>query len=228
MEKRTIVVTGVTRGLGLAMARSFVKLGHTVVGCGTTEEELEKISKEFGHSHSISPVDVTSTEQVQQWAGATIREFGVPDLLINNAATINQNANLWEVSPAEFSKIVDVNIKGVHHVICAFVPAMVERRSGIIVNFSSTWGRSTSENVAPYCATKWAIEGLTQAMSQELPRGMATLALNPGVINTDMLRTCFGPSASSFPDPETWAKKAVPLILGFNESHNGQSLNVSD
>ena len=75
----------------------------------------------------------------------------------------------------------------------------------MIVNFSSGWGRSTSAEVAPYCATKWAIEGLSQALAQELPKGMACVALNPGIIDTEMLRSCFGESAASYPDAAEWA-----------------------
>ena len=104
----------------------------------------------------------------------------------------NAGAPLWEVPGEEFDKLVDINIKGVARVIRAFVPAMVKRGSGVIVNFSSGWGRSTSPEVAPYCATKYAIEGLTLALAQELPHGMAAVPLNPGIIDTDMLRASFG------------------------------------
>src|SRR5205807_5285973 len=124
----------------------------------------------------------------------------------NNAALINPNAPLWEVPAEEFSDVIDVNIKGVANMIRHFVPAMIERGSGVIVNFSSGWGRSTSPKVATYCATKWAIEGLTQALSQELPAGMAAIPLNPGIINTDMLQSSFGSSASAYPTAEEWAK----------------------
>ncbi len=116
--------------------------------------------------------------------------------MLNNAGVINRNARLWEVPEREFSQVIDVNIKGIANVIRHFVPAMVKRKRGVIVNFSSGWGRSTDAEVAPYCATKWAIEGLTQAFAQELPSGMAAVALNPGIINTDMLQSCFGGSAS--------------------------------
>ena len=91
-----------------------------------------------------------------------------------------------------FPQVIDVNLKGMANVIRHFVPAMVKNKSGVIVNFSSGWGRSTDAEVAPYCATKWAIEGLTQALAQELPPGMAAVPLNPGIINTGMLRSCFG------------------------------------
>ena len=81
--------------------------------------------------------------------------------------------------------------------------------------------------MAPYCATKWAIEGLTQSLAQELPEGMAAVPLNPGVINTDMLRSCFGPSAADFVSAEEWAEIAIPFLLELGPGHNGQSLTVS-
>jgi NAD(P)-dependent dehydrogenase (short-subunit alcohol dehydrogenase family) len=104
---------------------------------------------------------------------------------------------------------------------------MIERKQGVIVNFSSGWGRSTSPEVSGYCASKWAIEGLTQALAQELPNGMAAVPLNPGIIDTEMLRSCFGSSAASYPKPEEWAKRAVPFILRIGPCDNGRSLTVS-
>ena len=88
---------------------------------------------------------------------------------MNNAATINRNAPLWKVPAEEFSRVIDVNVKGVVNVIRHLLPAMIERSHGVVVNFSSWWGRSGAAEVAPYCATKWAIEGLTRAMAAELP-----------------------------------------------------------
>jgi NAD(P)-dependent dehydrogenase (short-subunit alcohol dehydrogenase family) len=103
---------------------------------------------------------------------------------------------------------------------------MVERGSGVIVNLSSGWGRSVSPDVAPYCATKWAIEGLTKALAEELPKGMAAVPLNPGIIDTDMLRTCFSESASSYPKADEWAKTAGPYILDLGPRDNGRSASV--
>ncbi len=139
---------------------------------------------------------------------------------------INSNNQLWNVSAGDFDCVIDTNIKGVANVIRHFVPAMVERSSGVIVNLSSGWGRSTSPKVAPYCATKWAIEGLTRALAQELPRGMAAVPLNPGIIDTDMLRSCFGGDAASYPNPQRWAQSAVPFLLGLGPKDNGQPLTV--
>jgi NAD(P)-dependent dehydrogenase (short-subunit alcohol dehydrogenase family) len=147
--------------------------------------------------------------------------------LINNAALINRNAPLWEVTADDFQRVIDVNILGVANCLRHFVHAMVARQSGVIVNLSSGWGRSTSAGVAPYCATKWAIEGLTQALAQELPRGMAAIPLNPGVINTEMLQSCFGQAAQHYPTAEEWSQQAAKYLLGLGPRHNGQSLSVS-
>jgi NAD(P)-dependent dehydrogenase (short-subunit alcohol dehydrogenase family) len=146
--------------------------------------------------------------------------------VLNNAGVINRNAPLWEVPAPEFSAVIDVNIKGIANVIRHFVPEMIKRKRGVIVNFSSGWGRSTDAEVAPYCASKWAIEGLTQAFAQELPSSVAAVALNPGIINTDMLQSCFGGSASGYLSPAAWAKIAVPFLLKLGPGDNGKPLTV--
>lgn len=222
---RLIVITGVTRGLGLAMAEGFAALGHTVIGCGRSPWPRPEAAKRRGRI-DFSALDLASDPEVAAWARGTLQKHGVPDLLLNNAAVINRNARLWEISAQEFSELIDINIKGVVNVIRHFVPPMVKEKRGVIINFSSGWGRSTSPEVAPYCASKWAIEGLTQALAQELPAGMAAVALNPGVINTQMLQSCFGKGALSYPLPTSWARNAVPYILQIGAKDNGSSLTV--
>ena len=221
-----ILITGVSRGLGRAMAEEFIRLGHTVLGCGRSENEIEQLQKQFGSPHDFAVVDVAGDGQVAAWARRLLKSHGAPDLVLNNAGLINRNAPLWQVGAKEFSDVVDVNLKGTANVIRHFVPAMVKNKSGVIVNFSSGWGRSTDAEVAPYCATKWAIEGLTQALAQELPPGMAAVPLNPGIINTQMLQSCFGGSASGYPTAEEWAKIAVPFLLKLGASDNGRPLTV--
>lgn len=103
---------------------------------------------------------------------------------------------------------------------------MVERKQGVVVNMSSGWGRSAAAQVAPYCASKWAIEGLTKSVAKELPQGMAIVALSPGVVNTEMLASCFGASASLYQSPEAWAPKAAAMILNLTVADNGASLTV--
>jgi len=223
---KTILITGVSRGCGRALTEEFIRLGHTVIGCGRSEKDITSLTKKFPAPHHLSVVDVVDDAQVSAWAKTVLASHPAPDLLLNNAALMNQTAPLWQVPAAEFSAVIDVNIKGVANVIRHFVPAMIARKSGVIVNFSSGWGRSTDAEVAPYCATKWAIEGLTQSLSQELPAGLAAVPLNPGIINTDMLRTCWSAGAASYPGPEQWAKIAAPFLLKITAANNGEQLTV--
>ncbi len=222
-----IVITGVTRGLGRALAEWYIAHGHTIAGCGRNGPAIFDLRFTHPEPHSFDSVDVSQPVKVGLWAERVLGTLGgAPDFVINNAALMNKPAPLWKVPADEFAAMLSVNIAGVANVIRAFAPAMIERGSGTIVNLSSGWGRGVAAEVAPYCATKWAIEGLTKALAEELPEGMAAVALNPGVIDTDMLRKCFPDSASSYPGAEDWAKKAAPYILGLGPGDNGKSASV--
>ncbi len=186
MGGKLVLITGVTRGLGRAMAEEFIRLGHTVLGCGRSEGDINQLRLRYKQPHDFCP----------------------------------------GISAPEFSFVIDVNVKGVANVIRHFVPAMIKRRKGVIVNFSSGWGRSTDAEVAPYCASKWAIEGLTLALAQELPGDLAAVSFNPGVINTEMLQSCFGGSASAYPSATDWAKTAVSFLLKLGLADNGKQLTA--
>ena len=223
---KLVAITGVTRGLGRAMAGGLAQRGHTVVGCGRSADAIAELRQSLGRPHAFERVDVSDDDAVRAWAEGFLARLGPPDLLINNAAAINPNAPLWEVTAADFGRVVDVNLKGVASVIRHVVPAMIARGTGVIVNVSSYWGRSAASEVAPYCATKWGIEGLTRALAQELPKGLAAVPLNPGIIDTDMLRSCFGAQASHYPGPAAWAEAAVPFLLSLGPRDNGKPLTV--
>lgn len=209
------------------MAEEFAAQGHTVLGCSRIRKHIEELRRQLAPPHDFYPVDVASDDEVKSWASLTINRHGAPDLVLNNAAVVNKNAHLWEISGRDFSEVIDVNIKGPANVIRHFVPAMIRRKRGVIVNFSSGWGRSTAHEVAPYCASKWALEGLTLSLAKELPQGMAAVTLNPGDVNTDMLRSCFGPSANNYPSPQEWARKAVPFLLKLGRDENGKQLDLA-
>jgi NAD(P)-dependent dehydrogenase (short-subunit alcohol dehydrogenase family) len=223
---KLILITGVSRGLGRALTEEFIRLGHVVVGCGRSEKEIAQLQKQFPSPNDFSVVNVADDSQVAGWAKKVLAGHAAPDLLLNNAALINRNAPLWKISALEFSDVIDVNLKGVANVIRHFVPAMIRQGRGVIVNFSSGWGRSTDAEVAPYCATKWAIEGLTQSLAQELPPGLAAVPLNPGIINTAMLQSCFAGGAANYPAPREWAKTAAPFLLKINSADNGKQLTA--
>lgn len=224
---KLIVITGVTKGLGLALIHEFIQLNHTVIGCGRLKDSIQHLSNTYREPHCFESVDVQDDDQVKAWARHSLENYGPPDLLINNAAIINRSANLWELNAQEFDPVIDINIKGVVNVLRHFLPTMIARKKGVIVNLSSGWGRSVAPKVAPYCATKFAVEGLTRALAEELPESMAAIPLNPGVIDTDMLKSCLGAEASAYPPAKEWAKIAAPFILKLSVKDNGKSLTVS-
>lgn len=209
------------------MVDGFAERGWTVAGGARSGAGIEDLRKEYGDGgHFFGTVDVASDDAVAGFCGEAAEAVGVPDLLVNNAALMNTPAPLWEVPEEEMAAMLAVNVAGVVNMIRHAVPMMIGRGRGVIVNFSSGWGRSTSPDVAPYCATKWAVEGLTQALAQELPRGMAAVALNPGIIDTDMLRLAWAEGAAAYESPEAWGTRAVPMLETLGARDNGQALSV--
>jgi NAD(P)-dependent dehydrogenase (short-subunit alcohol dehydrogenase family) len=223
---KTILLTGVARGLGRALLSEFDVMGHRVIGCSRSADAVRSLQQAFGPPHCLSAVDVADDSQVQRWARRILAEFDVPDLVLNNAALMNRPGPLWSVGAAEFRQLMAVNVDGIANVARHFLPAMVRRGDGVWVNFSSGWGRTTDGGVAPYCASKWAVEGLSQSMSQEVPPGLAVVALNPGIIDTDMLRLCWPGNAGSFEGPEAWARRVAPWLLRLDASSNGLALTA--
>lgn len=180
---------------------------------------------------NFQTVDVASDIEVNGWANRLLQRHGPPDYVINNAAVINVKCPLWKVGAQEFSEEIDTNIKGVVNTIRHFTPPMIDRGSGVFVNVNSRWGKRFEMQMAPYCATKWALVVLTRVLAEELkPHGIAAVGLNPGVVKTGMLRRYLGtdeiPNESEYLDPQEWATHAVPFILQLGMKDSGKMRNV--
>ena len=206
------------------MSVEFHSRGWNVTGCARSTDPLIELSTRLVNSCFFQSVDITKPTEVENFAQSVIQNVGVPDLLVNNAGVINQNARLTEISPEEFASVLSVNLGGIHNMIRTFVPIMEEQGHGVIANFSSYWGQSTAPEVGPYCASKWGVEGLTRSLAQELPDGLTAVAFNPGIIDTDMLRSCFGEGAASHEKPAEWAKHAVDRLEQISPSDNGKTI----
>jgi NAD(P)-dependent dehydrogenase (short-subunit alcohol dehydrogenase family) len=186
-------------------------LGHTVVGFSVGSEGADR-------------VDTADFSQVQDWVTASVERWGPPQLVLANAAVVLPPQPLWQIPPEDFSRLIDVNVKGMFYLFRAVVPMMSGQ--GVLVGISSGYGRSTTPRMSAYCTSKWAVEGLVKTLSQELPKTMAAVAVDPGTLQTDMLRTALGSGARFFPTPDQWVGKAADLLLGLGPQHNGQSLSV--
>jgi NAD(P)-dependent dehydrogenase (short-subunit alcohol dehydrogenase family) len=173
-----IVVTGVTRGLGSVLIQWLIAQGKTVVGCARSQTGIKTLRDRFPIPHRFQALDVTSSKDVEKWAQSVIETNGIPDLVINNASICNDaSKRSWELSDEEFNTVMAVNINGTANVCRAFLPSMVERGSGTLIGLSSRAGRKGLPNLAPYCAGKWAIEGMMKSIARVWLPALATKVL---------------------------------------------------
>jgi len=223
-----ILITGITSGIGLALAKEFANCGHTIIGCGRNIPQLSALELLQPQKHSLSQIDVSNDDKVRQWANEVCKKYDKIDIIINNASTKISLLSTWEISTYDFEQTIKTNIFGIASVIRYFVPKMVKNKEGIIINITSEWGKYADAYVSSYCASKFAVEGLTQSLAKELPKGMVAVALNPFFVRTKLLEECKGlflPGEYELTvTPDEWAKFSVPKILEINHGHNGQSI----
>jgi NAD(P)-dependent dehydrogenase (short-subunit alcohol dehydrogenase family) len=217
-----IVITGATCGIGRALVDEFVRRGSLVCGAGRNPEALDELRSIHPSPHDFVAVDVTAPEAVARWADHVVQRHGAPRLLVHCAGVIHRPAPVWQLDPADIARVVDTNLTGTLLGIRAFAPAMIAAGRGTIINFSSEWGHIAAPMVATYCATKWAIEGLTRSVALELPSTVSVVAVSPGLVDTAMLRTCL-PGLDA-PSPAAWAAAAASWLLALGPEHSGRCL----
>ncbi|WP_432492032.1 SDR family oxidoreductase [Kineococcus gypseus] len=203
---RLALVTGSSRGLGLAMASGLAGAGARVVLHGRDRAQLRRaassVAERTGSAPAVAVFDVADAASVAAGVAALVGEHGAPDVLVNNAG-IQRRAPFEEFDPADWEALVAVNLSGVFHVSRAVVPHMVARGSGKVVNVASVLARRT---IAPYTATKGGVAMLTRGMAADLTgRGVQVNALSPGYFATEM-------NAALVADAEftSWVEQRTP------------------
>ncbi|MCY8272626.1 3-ketoacyl-ACP reductase [Bacillus sonorensis] len=189
LQHKTALITGGGRGIGRAAAIALAKEGVHVALIGRTKANLEKAAEElkaFGVNVSIAEADAKDLKAVESAVQAVKQELGHIDILINNAG-IGGFAGFLEQTPEEWENIIQVNLMGVYNVTRAVLPEMVERKTGDIINISSTAGQRGAAGTSAYSASKFAVLGLTESLMQEVRKhNIRVSALTPSTVATDL------------------------------------------
>ena len=190
LEGRLSVVTGGSRGIGLAIAAKLAELGSEVVITARKRDELEKaaqsICKNGARCEGIV-CDVSSLSDVQQLAERLRDRQKKLKVVINNAGVGGFSSPLHETDPETWDKIMNTNLRGVYHMIRALAPTLIANGGGDIINISSLAGKNALPNGATYSASKWGLNGLSYSVAEEL-RGhnIRVTVICPGSVNTDL------------------------------------------
>ncbi|MBO0997274.1 3-ketoacyl-ACP reductase [Bacillus sp. SD075] len=189
LKGKTALITGAGRGIGRATAIALAKEGVHLGLIGLTMSNLEKVTAEleqYDVNVSAATADVADLEAVHQAVEHIKSDLGSIDILINNAG-IAKFGGFLDLTPEEWEKIIRVNLMGVYNVTRAVLPDMIERKSGDIVNISSTAGQKGAPVTSAYSASKFAVLGLTESLMLEVRKhNIRVTALTPSTVATDL------------------------------------------
>jgi len=190
LSGQVALITGASRGIGEAAARSLATHGACVVLAARSSGDIERIAEDIRSSGSRAAAvscDVADFDDVDKAVGFAVETFGGLDILVNNAGVIEPIARLEASDPADWGKVIDINVKGVYHGIRAAAPHMLGKGAGTIVNISSGAATGALEGWSHYCASKAAALSLTRCADKEFgDQGLRVVGLSPGTVATQM------------------------------------------
>ncbi|PRX40808.1 SDR family NAD(P)-dependent oxidoreductase [Salegentibacter salegens] len=191
---KTALITGATSGIGRATARALAREGINLVLCGRREERLDELKKELSKRVAVSTLcfDVRDREQVFNKIKSLPEKFSEINILINNAGNAHGLDSIQEGNIDDWDAMLDINVKGLLYVSKAIFPKMIHQGSGHIINIGSTAGKEVYPNGNVYCASKYAVDALNQAMRIDLNKhGIRVGAVNPGLTQTEFSEVRF-------------------------------------
>jgi 3-oxoacyl-[acyl-carrier protein] reductase len=188
LEGKVALITGASRGIGLAVARKLGSMGAKLSLCARHVGKLESVASELksaGVAVAFSGADVTRPGDIETLVQKTKQAFGVIDILVNNAG-IGYFGPFHEANEANWDSVLDTNLKSVFLLSKAVAKGMIERRGGHIINIASLAGKNAFAGGAIYCASKWGLLGMTECMAEDLRAyGIRVSAICPGTVATD-------------------------------------------
>ena len=185
LKNKVAIVTGASRGIGRAIAETFVREGASVVICGRKPETIAQVAREIGPAVTPIVCHVGRSEQITAMVNTVTRQFGRIDILVNNAGTNVAQGPCLDLDEGMFDKMIEINLKSAFRLIQLIAPGMCERGAGSIVNISSISGVRPQFQGLLYSMTKAALIMMTQSYALELgPKGVRVNAIAPGLIQT--------------------------------------------
>ncbi len=226
LENKTIIVTGSGRGIGKYIAKRLGRDGANIVVTARTAKDIEKTCNEIndeGGNAIFTTGDVTREDDVKKVVSNTIKKFGKVDVLVNNAGA-GLRKYLWETKAEEYEEIMDVNVKGVFFYMKHVILEM-ENHGGLIINISSGAGKTGIPTLSVYCASKFAVIGLTEAAAREVGKDIKIVALCPASVDTGMFKRLF-PEERADLEPEEVAQKIADICVHPEKYNSGQSIEL--
>lgn len=193
LEGKVAIITGSSRGIGYAVAEKFLDNGAKVAVLGSREESANKALANLSEKYDQENFKgywpkLTDEESVREFVEKVIADFGKVDILVN-CAGVSDNIPSLDADLAHFANIMNINVNGTYNMIHKLLPHFIEKKGGVIVNFSSMVSKNGQQLGVAYPASKFAINGLTISLARELgPHGIRVNAIAPGVTNTDMVK----------------------------------------
>jgi len=192
-DKKCVLITGSSRGIGLAIAREFFGAGANVLlncatGIDVMQSETDALNSRahLGNRAACFRADVSDYKQCSDMLTYAVREFGAIDVLINNAA-VPCLGLFTDMAPDEYERIMGINLISVMHMSRLVLPYMIKNGGGCVINISSVWGDVGASCEAVYAASKAGVNAFTKSLAKELgPAGVRVNAIACGVIDTDM------------------------------------------
>lgn len=182
---QTWLITGSSRGLGRALADAVLAAGHNLVATARDPRQLDDLVEAYPERARAVALDVTDRAQAAEAIRAAVDAFGRLDVLVNNAGYANVNS-IEDFAEDDFRAQIETNLWGVINVTRAALPVMREQRSGHIIQVSSVGGRVSTPGIGPYQTAKWAVEGFSGVLAQEVaPLGVKVTIIEPGGFATD-------------------------------------------
>lgn len=190
LKHAIVFITGASSGIGAACARAFAREGADLILTARRKDRIDALSQELRQAHGIrtytAVLDVRDRQQVDNVLAALPPDWTIVDVLLNNAGLSRGLDKLHEGSIQDWEEMIDTNIKGLLYMTRALVPRMVERRSGHVINLGSIAGHSVYPNGNVYCATKFAVNALTQGLKMDLlGTGVRVCSVSPGLVETE-------------------------------------------